>query len=142
MQEATKGLEPHPTAERRDPTSHVTLSERLGELPGMIQDDPTTVFGRLCNGAFGLESLPAAVYCFIKTPADPEATIGLAMGGGRDADTVAALAGTLSGAPSGLQRFPGAVQHLGCYTELMALTDSIYHEATQADTRDGGFPAR
>jgi hypothetical protein len=53
-------------------------------------------FGYLYNGAFVLESLPAALWCFLREPEDPEAVVVTAANGGFDADTVAVSVRLLS----------------------------------------------
>jgi ADP-ribosylglycohydrolase len=63
-------------------------------------------FGYLYNGAFVLESLPAALWCFLREPEDPEAVVVTAANGGFDADTVAAMAGGFAGAYRGEGAWP------------------------------------
>lgn len=85
----------------------VRLVDRIAELPRLLSLSPGEAFDRLFNGAFVLESLPAALWCFLAYSNDPEQVIVTAANGGRDADTVAAMAGTLAGSLHGAAALPG-----------------------------------
>ncbi|GBE23380.1 ADP-ribosyl-[dinitrogen reductase] glycohydrolase [bacterium BMS3Bbin01] len=85
----------------------VRLADRLAEVRDMLDLTPEQAFDRLWNGAFVLESLPAALWTFLKTPDDPEQVIVTAVNRGHDADTVAAMAGNLAGAYMGAGSLPG-----------------------------------
>jgi ADP-ribosylglycohydrolase len=84
----------------------VRLVDRLVEVGDMLDLDPAEAFGRLWNGAFVLESLPAALWCFLRSPEDAERVLVTAVNGGYDADTVGAMAGALVGAYLGEEAFP------------------------------------
>jgi len=101
---AIEGMEPERTRERRPGGGLIRLSERLAELPGWLNRPPEEVFKVTWNGAFALESVPAAVYCFLRTPDDPRQVILTAVNAGHDADTVASMAGNLAGAWNGIER--------------------------------------
>lgn len=102
---AIDGMEPGPTRERRPGGRAIRLSERLGELAGLLErKTPKEVFDYTWNGAFALESVPAALYCFLRSPDDPRQVIVTAVNGGHDADTVASMAGNLAGAWCGARR--------------------------------------
>ena len=83
--------------ERRPGGRRVHLAELLGALAAVAGYPPAEVFAELHNGALITESLPAAWWCFLASPDDPERVIETAVSGGRDADTVAAMAGALAG---------------------------------------------
>lgn len=76
----------------------IRLGDQLVEALKMRHEPAYKAFDRFNNGAFVLESLPAAFYCFAASPEDPERTLITAANGGYDADTVASMAGNLSGA--------------------------------------------
>ncbi|HVC32069.1 MAG TPA: ADP-ribosylglycohydrolase family protein [Chloroflexota bacterium] len=98
------GLEPEPTPERKPGGKTVRLSERIRELPDFLDTpDPREVFAYIFNGAFALESVPAALYCFLRSPDDPRQVILTAVNAGRDADSVASMAGNLVGAWCGAE---------------------------------------
>lgn len=102
---AIAGFEPEPTAERRDPSSRIRLVERLRELPELLTwDNPERVFAYTYSGAFALETIPAAFYCFLRASHDPREALLTAVNAGRDVDTVAAIAGNLVGAWCGADR--------------------------------------
>ena len=83
-----------------------TLAGHLGTVPAALAWEPEEFFATYHNGAFVLETLPAALYCFLHSPTDVEATLLLAVNAGYDADTVAAIAGTWGGAWIGEEGLP------------------------------------
>jgi ADP-ribosylglycohydrolase len=100
---------PDPGAAERRPGAGdgpFRLVDRLGEVPGLLSADPGEAFAYLFNGAFVLESLPAALWCFLRSPEDAEQVLVTAVHGGYDADTVAAMAGAMVGAYLGDGAFP------------------------------------
>ena len=84
----------------------VRLVEKVGEVAELEGATPEAAFRRLHNGAFVLESFPAALWCFLRHHDDPEAAIVVAANGGYDADTVAAMTGNVAGALHGASRLP------------------------------------
>lgn len=98
-----------PGARERRPEAgpeRVRLADRLAEVQAMLDMPPKEAFHRLYNGAFVLESLPAALWCFLSAPDDPEQVLVTAVNAGYDADTVAAMAGNLVGAYLGDSALP------------------------------------
>jgi ADP-ribosylglycohydrolase len=127
---ALDGLEAEPTPERRPGGRSVRLAERLREIPAYLEwGDPLAVLGELHNGGFALESVPAAIYCFLRAPDDPREVIQTAVRGGYDADTVAAMAGNLVGARVGAARLradaPSWWEGLEYRDDLIALGDAL-----------------
>ncbi|MFN3219164.1 MAG: ADP-ribosylglycohydrolase family protein [Acidimicrobiales bacterium] len=94
--------------ERRDGTDDtlVRLVDRIAELGPMLGLEPRQAFAHTYNGAFVLESLPAAIWSFLHHPEDLEEAICTAVAGGYDADTVAAMCGNLAGAYLGEAAIP------------------------------------
>jgi ADP-ribosylglycohydrolase len=64
-------------------------------LEHLVLLEPSAAFEHMYNGAFALESVPAAFYCFLRSADDPERVILTAVNAGYDADTVASMAGNL-----------------------------------------------
>jgi len=99
------GLE-RPGYQLRGGSGPTSLYGRIGtDLPRYLQDGRVP-FDDWYNGAYVLESLPCALWCFLATPEDFEATLYAAVDAGHDADTVAAMAGTVAGAYHGYSRLP------------------------------------
>jgi ADP-ribosyl-[dinitrogen reductase] hydrolase len=104
----------------------VRLADRLALVPGLLDLEPDEAFAYLHNGAFVLESLPAALWCFLKSPEDTEEAVVLAANGGYDADTVAAMTGAFSGAYLGEQAWPQRwLEDLEYAEELRDLADGL-----------------
>ena len=93
--------ERHPGAVRP-----VRLLDRILEVGDRLDQTPEQLFHFSQNGAYVLESLPAALWCFMRSPEDPEQVIVTAVNGGYDADTVGAMAGAAVGAYMGEMMFP------------------------------------
>lgn len=66
-------------------------------------DQAVTVLG---TSGYVVETVASALYCFLNTPADFMTTVSAAVMGGGDTDTVAAIAGAISGAYNGVSDMP------------------------------------
>lgn len=77
---------------------------RIREL--LPHAEPAIIASRLGHGVAALDSVPAALYAFLQSPASFEETIRFAMRLGGDVDTIAAMAGALSGAYLGESAIP------------------------------------
>ncbi|MBI1747163.1 MAG: ADP-ribosylglycohydrolase family protein [Acidobacteria bacterium] len=93
-------------------TAH-SIEELDGELAAQLRwvlsllPLPTEeALAEIGTSGYILETLPAAAYCFIKTPTDFSASVLSAVNAGEDADSVACLAGAFSGAYNGVGRIP------------------------------------
>jgi ADP-ribosylglycohydrolase len=95
-----------PSVRQRKRGRRVTLEDRIGEVFMMRDRGVEDIYDVTHNGAFVLESLPAAIGAFIVNHDDPERTITDAANGGYDADTVAAMAGSFAGAYHGFSKLP------------------------------------
>ncbi len=74
-----------------------------------------------------LESLPCALWCFLASPEDFEQSLFTAVDAGHDADTVAAVACTLSGAYHGYSRLPQPIlDDLEYHDRLVELADGLH----------------
>ncbi len=130
VQRAIAGIETKPQPERRDPSSLTTLHDRIGEIPRLLGRPPREALGYLYGGAFVLESLPSALYCFLRSRNDVEQTLLLAANAGYDTDTIAAMAGTLGGALGGVKALPKRLlPELEYRDELTALGVALHRLA-------------
>jgi ADP-ribosylglycohydrolase len=100
-----EGIADPPLRQRR-PGHRVTLESRIHDVFTMRDRGAEDIYDVTHNGAFVLESLPAAIGAFIVNHDDPERTITDAANGGYDADTVAAMAGAFAGAYHGFSKLP------------------------------------
>ncbi len=125
MARAVSGLEPEALAERRDPSSRTTLAGRLLEVPALLDlGDDGVLLHRLWSGAFVIESLPAALYCFLRHSQDFEQGVGLAIAAGHDTDTVASFVGAMFGALHGASALPA---HLVAGLEVREQIEELGH---------------
>lgn len=128
----------HPERRPSSDGTPVRLADRLVEVPALRGRPPSEALGYLYNGAFVLESLPAAVWCFLESPENPEAVIVRAVNAGHDADTVASMAGNLAGAYMGDASLPGRwLENLEYRSELVEIADGLLELAGLSDARNG-----
>ncbi len=125
------GFEDAGGVERRvaDGKEKVRLVDRIAELADMLELSPAEAFAHTYNGAYVLESLPAALWSFLSHPEDPEEAIIVAANGGYDADTVAAMTGALAGAYHGDTAFPERwLDDLEALDEIRSIADRLHHQ--------------
>jgi len=102
------------------------LADRIAKIPGLLHLDADDAFDHFFNGAFVLESLPSALWCFLRYADDPETALVQAASGGRDSDTVAAMVGGYLGALHGVEALPGRWRaDLEYHDDLVALADRL-----------------
>jgi ADP-ribosylglycohydrolase len=103
-----------------------SLHGRIGlELPQYLREGKVP-FADWYNGAYVLESLPCALWCFLASPEDFEQTLFAAVDAGHDADTVAAMACSISGAYHGYSRLPRRLlDELEYRDHLVELADNL-----------------
>ncbi|MDB5100707.1 MAG: ADP-ribosylation/Crystallin [Cyanobacteria bacterium RYN_339] len=82
---------------------------------------------RFKTGGYVLECLPAALYCFLRHPDDPERALLAAANGGFAASSVAAMAGAMVGAYHGRSGLPAQlVDGLPVASGLIALSERLH----------------
>lgn len=120
-----------------------TYQRRLGIIYRLGQDaPPELVAERLGNGIAAHESVPTALSCFLRSPHSFAATVGFALRLGGDTDTIAAMAGTLSGAYLGAAALPARwcaqVEHAAHLIELadQLLAASLSYNAGRSRPKD------
>lgn len=121
-----EGLE-RPGYERRGGSGATSLYGRIGtELPRYLEEGKTPL-DAWYNGAYVLESLPCALWCFLASPEAFEQTLFTAVDAGHDADTVAAMACTLAGAYHGTTELPSRLlDDLEYRDHLLGLADGLF----------------
>ena len=106
---AIADLETTPTPTRRPPGTPIYLRDRLREIPAWLDRDPLDVFAETWTGAFALESVPAAIFAFLRSPGDPQSVLLTGANASHDTDTIAAMAGNLLGAWLGAEALAAAM---------------------------------
>jgi ADP-ribosylglycohydrolase len=101
--------------------SHDPLQEQtrlLNRLDAVLPIEPALAFDEIGGGWVGEETVAGALYCFLRTPNDFRTTVLTAanacqsnmqaVGKGRcDSDSIACVAGAISGAHNGIHAIPG-----------------------------------
>ena len=122
-------IETSPTPTRRPPETLVYLRDRLREVPGWLDRDPADVFDESWTGAFALESVPAAICAFLRSPGDPRAVLVTGANASHDTDTIASMAGNLVGAWLGADALQAALpewwDRIGRRNELANLAEGL-----------------
>lgn len=96
--------------------------------------DRFEVLQRIGTGKFVLESIPAAIYCFLQSPHNFEMSITTAVNAGGDTDSIAAMTGALSGAFNGTTGIPQRyLEELEHRDRLMDLATQLYAMADDSD---------
>lgn len=106
-----------------------TLHQRIGSrIPEFLVAGATAreVQEEFWSGAYVLESLPFALFCFLQSPGDFRRTLRDAVNLGKDADTTGAMACTLSGAYNGASAIPAEyLEGLEYRSQLEGLADRL-----------------
>ena len=82
--------------------------KRIGKLSG--EKDKSKVMAELGHGIEAFNSVPAAIYSFLRHPDSFEKTVTYAISLGGDTDTIGAMAGAMSGAYLGIEAIPAEWQ--------------------------------
>jgi len=100
------------------------------------------VFDLTWTGAYALESFPAALFCFARSPDRPREVLLTAANASHDTDTIASMAGNLVGAWVGARRLEAEEPRWWAEIEdrdrLIALADDLLD--TALDVADDATP--
>ena len=99
-------VDPGVTPRQPGVEGRVTMASVIEHVGDRLDMAPADYFATHWSGALVTESLPAALWCLARSPDDPLEAIRPAAELARDADTVAAMAGTLAGALHGRSGLP------------------------------------
>lgn len=84
-----------------------SYKERVAQIRELLgQQDKSKVVAVLGNGIEAPRSVPTAIYCFLRQPQFYEDAVIYAISLGGDTDTIAAMAGAISGAYLGIEAIP------------------------------------
>jgi ADP-ribosylglycohydrolase len=101
----------------------------------LILEEDIDEVSKMGTGKFILQSLSAALFCFLAHPYDPESAILCAVNAGGDADTIGAMTGALAGAFNGAQAIPIRwLDELEKKDLLIDLSNMLYDIATEGRT--------
>jgi len=81
--------------------------EKMAQIRELLgEQDKAKVVTVLGNGIEAPRSVPTAIYCFLRQPKSYKDTVTYAISLGGDTDTIAAMAGAISGAHLGIEAIP------------------------------------
>jgi poly(ADP-ribose) glycohydrolase ARH3 len=82
--------------------------QRIETVGRLLKEQPTqsTIIQELGNGVETFNSVPTALYCFLRSPLDFKKSVLSAVSLGGDADTLGSMTGALSGALNGVASIP------------------------------------
>lgn len=111
---------------------------KLAEVGLLLAEDPepgpATVARRLGHGIAVHESVPAAIYAFLRYRGSFSQTVKYAIGLGGDTDTIACMAGAISGAYLGIGAVPqGWRDGVEAGAELVGLADALLSLALEGE---------
>ena len=117
----------------RGEISHKLLLSRLARVEELLAGEPDQygVIKALGNTVEVQNSVPTAVYCFLRSPQDYEEVVTFAVNLGGDADTLGAMAGAIAGALHGEEAVPSR------WSELLEHRDRIVAAADRLWDRSG-----
>jgi ADP-ribosylglycohydrolase len=128
--DAIEGIE---IKEYRTHSTHkrTTLHRRLAEelYPVLVEygNSPHKVYDLWYNSSYALESVPCALYTFLRTPESFEEVVITAVNAGHDTDSTAAMAGAIAGAYLGMSAIPERlVKEVEYRDTLISLADQLY----------------
>ncbi len=116
----------------REPDDAVWSVSRAGQRPGDAETAGRWPAAEGTISPFVVSSVLWSLYSFLRSPNDYMGAICIAISGGGDADTTAAMTGAISGAYLGLSAIPRPLaerlEDCGTwnYDDLLALADSFY----------------
>ena len=86
------------------------LADRLGQVPGLLSADPALALSAegLGESWVAEEAVASALWCFWRSPDDFRTTVLTAANTDGDSDSIAAIAGGISGAFNGIGAIPAA----------------------------------
>jgi ADP-ribosylglycohydrolase len=135
-------IEVEPTPTRRPPVRSIYLRDRIRRIETWLDRTPEAVFDRVWTGDLALESVPAAIFCFLRTPDRPRDALLTAANASHETAAIGSITGNLVGAWVGadrlrdeLPRWWAAAERL---EELLALSDLLID--TSADLAEGEDP--
>jgi ADP-ribosylglycohydrolase len=108
------------------------LRRCLEKLPAMLEAEPDVALsaGGLGEGWVAEEAVASALYCFWRSPEDYAQAVLTAATAGGDSDTIACIAGGISGAFNGWTSIPAPWREgVESAEEILAIADRL-HAAT------------
>ncbi len=142
---AINGIEPDRAARGRQSRQPPTLVRKIGtELAALLlrRAEIEEIREALGNGTAVQEGLPFAWACFLRSPEDFAEAVLPAVNLGNDAESAAAMAGSLCGAYLGASAIPGRfLDNFPWWEELAAAADELLSLARRDPEKGGASPS-
>jgi len=82
------------------------MAEKIAGLADYLDATPEEGFAFTGTGGYVMETVPGALFAFLRSPYDFEETVVTAVNAGGDTDSLGAIAGAVSGSFNGMARIP------------------------------------
>jgi ADP-ribosylglycohydrolase len=82
------------------------FADKVREVPQVLQMEPDGAFDVLGDAWVAEEAMACALYCFLRSPGDYRQTVLTGANASGDSDSVACIAGGISGALNGIEAIP------------------------------------
>ena len=82
------------------------MSSKIAGLSDYLDAGPEEGFAYTGNGGYVMETVPASLFAFLRSPYDLEETVITAVNAGGDTDSIGAIAGAVSGSFNGIDSIP------------------------------------
>jgi len=113
--------------ERRIKLEGETMSNKLKIVKDALSMNLEDAMKSIGNGGYVLETVPAAIFSFIRSPDNFEETITTAVNFGGDADSIGTIAGGISGTYNGISNIPEKfVKGLENNKEIAEISKKLY----------------
>ena len=106
----------------------------LKKVPVVMGREPEAAMAELGEGWVAEEAIALALYCFLCSPDNYPATVRRAANSNGDSDSIACIAGAISGARNGLSAIPSDwVEHIEKSDHLLSVADRLWEACQHED---------
>jgi len=108
---------------------------KMLQVKDVLKSDPVYAMQELGEAWVGEEAVACALYCFLKSPGDYALTVLTGANTNGDSDSIACIAGGLSGTYNGISRIPKRwVNHVEKTDDLFGLATRLFYASITNET--------